>query len=109
MAYYKKRRFNTTNKLGRNFKDPQYLKWHRDVKKRDGYQCQFRGCRCKNKRKLNVHHIKKWADYPLLRFEISNGITLCIEHHKFIWDKEESHAEYFMRRAQANEKNNRSS
>jgi len=33
------------------------------------------------KGQLQAHHILRWADYPKLRYEINNGITLCIAHH----------------------------
>jgi hypothetical protein len=33
--------------------------------------------------KLNADHIKSWAHYPELRFDTSNGRTLCLScHHK---------------------------
>jgi 5-methylcytosine-specific restriction endonuclease McrA len=53
--------------------------WRKAVFERDGYPCQFCGERGK---KLNADHIKPFALYPELRFELSNGRTLCVECHK---------------------------
>ena len=36
--------------------------------------------------KLNAHHLYSWKDYPNLRFELSNGITLCMFCHKTYTD-----------------------
>lgn len=52
----------------------EYKKWRTDVFKRDGYTCQECG---KRGGKLTVHHIQHWSTHPDLRYEVSNGITLC--------------------------------
>jgi predicted restriction endonuclease len=66
----------------RNFKDPEYSKWRKNVYSRDNFQCQWPGCM--ESKKLNAHHIKTWSEYPSLRFVVDNGITLCKNHHKMI-------------------------
>lgn len=57
----------------------EYKKWRNEIYKRDKYTCQI--CKVKGG-KLNADHIKRFADYPELRFELSNGRTLCIDCHK---------------------------
>lgn len=66
----------------RNFDDPLYKKWRKDVYSRDKFTCQWPSCN--TKKKLNAHHIKTWSEYPSLRFCVDNGITLCSYHHKMI-------------------------
>lgn len=81
--------------MKRNFKDPLYIKWRKDVYKRDNFKCQWPHCGATNK--LNAHHIKNWAQFPGLRFLVDNGITLCRFHHDMIKGMEENYAATFMR------------
>jgi hypothetical protein len=59
-------------------RDSQELKnWRKSVFKKDNYRCGH----CKTNKNLQAHHIKSYADFPDLRFIISNGLTLCIDCH----------------------------
>jgi hypothetical protein len=58
---------------------PEFKKWASDVKKRDDYICQI--CLQKGKR-LNSHHLYSWSKYKDLRYDLDNGVTLCLKHHK---------------------------
>src|SRR3990167_11300668 len=49
----------------------EYNSWHKFVLKRDNYICQI----CNKTGKLHVHHLKKWVNYPELRYKVSNGQT----------------------------------
>lgn len=52
----------------------EYLQWRKSIFERDSYTCQV--CR-KVGGYITSHHIKSFAHYPELRFDINNGITLC--------------------------------
>jgi hypothetical protein len=58
---------------------PDYKNWRKLVFERDNYKCKINNKDCKGQ--LQAHHILRWADYPELRYEINNGITLCQAHH----------------------------
>lgn len=60
-------------------KSTEYKKWRIEVYKRDKFTCQI--CGAKNVY-LNADHIKPFATYPELRFDINNGRTLCVECHR---------------------------
>jgi len=52
--------------------------WSKAVKERDGFAC----VECGETEKLHSHHIKRWMDYPELRYELDNGVTLCEACHQ---------------------------
>lgn len=79
--------------MRRNFNDPTYKRWRKSVYSRDKFQCQWPGC--ESRKKLNAHHIMKWADNPGLRYNVDNGITLCYLHHKMISGSEEYYQHVF--------------
>lgn len=51
--------------------------WRKSVFKRDNYTCQH----CNEKTYLHAHHIIEWAIDESKRFDVDNGITLCVECH----------------------------
>lgn len=89
----------------RNFKDPQYKQWRQEVYSRDNYKCQWPGCDLH--KKLNAHHIKTWANYPGLRFDVNNGITLCKYHHDYIKGMEDNYEYIFLKIVYENAKHKR--
>ena len=56
-----------------------YRIWRERVFNRDDYTCQECG---KRGIYIQAHHIKPFAYFPELRFELSNGQTLCLSCHK---------------------------
>lgn len=79
--------------MRRNYDDPAYKDFRREVLKRDGKKCMMPGC--KNRRNLQVHHIKKWSSAASLRYETSNGITLCKKCHDSIKGYEHQYEHMF--------------
>lgn len=71
----------------------EYKAWAKTVLKRDGYCCAI----CGNKKGKEAHHIYPWRDYPDRRYDVTNGITLCADHHHATFSKEEQFFELFTR------------
>ena len=55
----------------------EYVIWRTAVFTRDNWTCQT----CHARGYLEAHHIKSWGNYPLLRLEIDNGVSLCKNCH----------------------------
>lgn len=81
--------------MSRNYDDPAYADFRKQVLKRDKYMCKMPGCSYANKKYLQVHHIKKWSTASSLRYEITNGITLCHNCHKSIKGQEHHYEPLF--------------
>jgi len=81
-------------KSERKDKDSAYMYWRIEVYKRDKYKCKILNSDCKGR--LEAHHILNWVDYPELRYDINNGITLCHSHHPRKWEEEKRLSPYFM-------------
>lgn len=77
----------SSNVRTRDYQNPQNQEWRHKVLDRDEHHCQWPGC--KTKSKLEIHHILKYCDYPHMRYDINNGITLCQKHHNMIKNNEE--------------------
>lgn len=68
---------STENELARS--STEYKEWRTAVFKRDRYMCVM----CDKKGvKLNADHIKPFAYYKELRYDINNGRTLCEPCHR---------------------------
>lgn len=59
--------------------DSAYNCWVLSIKKRDNWKCKINNQDCSGY--CMVHHILSWRDFPELRYNINNGITLCQAHH----------------------------
>jgi 5-methylcytosine-specific restriction endonuclease McrA len=62
----------------RNRTGKRYVSWQTAVFSRDRNTCQQCGAQGVE---LHAHHIKPWEKFPELRFDVSNGITLCHSCH----------------------------
>jgi hypothetical protein len=59
-----------------------YRDWRIAVLERDLYECKKCFFTKENGAELHAHHIKPFSRYRHLRFEVSNGITLCKQCHE---------------------------
>lgn len=82
--YSKENHWNWKGGISRGYRkgyknDNKYKQWRINVFQRDNWTCQ--NCNMRGTY-LEPHHIKSWARFPELRYELDNGVTLCKECHK---------------------------
>ncbi len=65
-----------TNQDGRH--SPRARQWVKEVLSRAEYRCE----QCESSGELQAHHIQHWIRCPELRFELSNGLALCVKCHQ---------------------------
>lgn len=77
-------RGGVTDELKRERQTRKYMQWKMSVIKRDGFKCVRCGveqgyvCECCGSRiLLHAHHIKSFSEHPELRYDMSNGLSLC--------------------------------
>lgn len=63
--------------LDRDTKSKIYKRWRYSVFVKDDWKCQ----NCGTDESLHAHHIIEWDVDPELRYEVSNGLTLCSSCH----------------------------
>ncbi|MCK9370825.1 hypothetical protein M0R04_13025 [Candidatus Dojkabacteria bacterium] len=90
-AYIKDRTKLKKSEEERN--DYAHREWSKNVKNRDGWKCKINNKDCEGK--VIAHHILSYTDYPELRYEINNGITLCHAHHPIKWAEEKRLIPFF--------------
>jgi 5-methylcytosine-specific restriction endonuclease McrA len=70
----------------------EYKRWREQIFKRDNWTCQ----NCGNRGgKLHAHHMKSFAEFPELRLDLNNGLTVCEKCHYEI----HSHQSWFSKEA----------
>lgn len=55
------------------------IRWAQQVKQRDFFTCQVCG---RQDQPLESHHLNAWASFPDQRYDIDNGVCLCITCHE---------------------------
>jgi len=73
---------NRSYNISRNKRGFSNTAWSHLVRERDK-KC----IECGSEYQLHAHHIKSYKSFPELRFEVSNGITLCSSCHRKLHKK----------------------
>jgi hypothetical protein len=67
-------------------RNKSYKIWRESVYARDNYTCRMCGAHSglDGTIVLNPHHILRYSLFPAHRYDTRNGITLCVDCHKFV-------------------------
>lgn len=75
MVLLTKKLFKSQEEIETEIKDKE---WSKAVRSRDNWQCVF----CGKATTTNAHHLVVREFLPL-KYDLDNGLTLCIKHHKY--------------------------
>ena len=64
--------------------------WRNEVLARDHGYCRI----CHTQDRLEVHHIRRFATYPDVRWDADNGVTLCHDCHVRFRNREDKHIDF---------------
>jgi len=84
-------RYNGKGRHDLDRKRVEVKEWRMKIFNRDSFICRC----CGDKEKIQAHHIKKWSDYPKIKYKVNNGITLCLKCHKLTLGIEKQCEKYF--------------
>lgn len=71
----------------KDYKRARYKRWRIALIEKFGNKC----ARCGSVNNLQTHHIKPYRSYPELRYDLDNGMLLCIGCH---WSEHRSKTEW---------------
>lgn len=66
-----------TDARKRPYSAREFARWSKAVKQAGKYVC----INCRATSKLVAHHILSFRDFPLLRYDVKNGVVLCRSCH----------------------------
>ena len=78
----KDRHWNWQGGITNPRKSEEEKRWSLAVRRRDKFTCQKCGVKSTRQNPVEAHHIKPFTKYPKLRFDLSNGTTLCVPCHQ---------------------------
>lgn len=81
---------------GGTIKQGKHREWQRKIFGRDDFTCQKCGLQEKELGFMQADHIKMKSKYPELKYEISNGQTLCPNCHKRKWIEENKEHQFLV-------------
>lgn len=85
----------------------RYKEWKQTVFERDDHKCQYP--KCDSILEIQAHHIMKFAKATHLRYNPSNGITLCKRCHAKVTGREQDYVLMFVEIVKQNEERKKES
>lgn len=94
----------TTPERQRLYKTPEWRQLVLAVWTRDGFKCQRCGVPSAGGRRTNLHahHIGTWAEYPELRTDMKNLVTLCKDCHLWVHSNQNRYRRFLKKGSRRN-------